>query len=467
MSVFKRGLFRIVAILIVSFLVTVGLISCNDDTQPKPKKAIIMVTPLVGGGLYNSETGENLWDPFSVELNLNDAAELMSTIFSNLADFTSILAPLLQNTPEQSVFGALAMDQYGNSINPNIKPSNDLDPAEHHIYYGALGMFKNLIVEINSIYGNDYEVKMFNYDWRLDNAHNSQLLEEYINSNSYEEVILLSHSMGGLVVSGYLSRNDVNYKKVRAYLPLSAPFLGSFDSLKYLSDIEAFASNLLSSIPLYTYSDKVLTSPLKIKMPIDKTLDFLQTFIRNCPSIIQLLPSYDMLLTEQYDIEDDEVAFTVLGKDVHSSEELYDFYSTQEWSYLRDDEGNILKGDNNENLLKPAIANLKKFHDSMFVTNANGERVHATTLVNTYYIIGQGYTTSTIFFQKSDGTYTFKTSELGDGTVPLYSQIAGINTGLLSEQGRLYILKGTHGNTGTWEHIRERVLPLLQKVIYG
>jgi hypothetical protein len=440
-----------------------GAVGCNEVQPSAPKKAIIMVTPLFGGGLLDSETGDNVWDPFAPNSDLGGVSDIFNYIFANLTEFAGILGPLLNNSPETSVFAPLAMTQYGESVNPNIIPANYIDPEVNHIYYGALSMFKDLIIEVKELYGSEYDVKMFNYDWRLDNGINSQNLEVFIDENNYSEVVLISHSMGGLVVSGYLSKNDVNYKKVKAYIPMSAPFLGSFEAIKYLNDVDRFVSNLFNSISGLSYNNGVLTMFSSIHKNLNITIPYLQEFIRNCPSIIQLLPSYDMLLTAQYNAVENDVGFTIDSKAIKNSEDLYNFYSSQSWSFLRDENGAILKDDNGQDMLKPFVENLKQFHESMFVINSNGERVHATSLVNTYYLVGQGYTTTTIY-EQYQGTDIFGTTLLGDGTVPIYSQTSGLSTDLLSSTGKLYLFKGTHGETGTWSFVRDRIIPLLSAI---
>ena len=67
---------KIVAILTVLVMGVLTVLSACDGNKPKPeKKAIIMVTALMSGGLYDKATGENLWDPLPEEYEMISVLE--------------------------------------------------------------------------------------------------------------------------------------------------------------------------------------------------------------------------------------------------------------------------------------------------------------------------------------------------------------------------------------------------------
>ena len=210
---------KIVAILTVLVMGVLTVLSACDGNKPKPeKKAIIMVTALMSGGLYDKATGENLWDPLPEEYEmisvLEDGIESFvlklvaakdengQPLLKNLVD--RYVQPILEKKEDKSnLIWSLAQDQYGVGNNPDVTPANGVDSK---ISYGVLAAYKPMMEDLDADYFKDYTVATFNYDWRIDNRENSRLLEEYINETGFTNVMFLSHSLGSMVVSGYLAR---------------------------------------------------------------------------------------------------------------------------------------------------------------------------------------------------------------------------------------------------------------------
>lgn len=115
----------------------------------------------------------------------------------------------------------------------------------------------------------------FPYDWRRDNRCSARKLKEFIERelpkwrNRYPDaqVILLAHSMGGLVARYYLEVLE-GYKNTKALITFGTPYFGSIDALNYLANG-------------YT------------KFSLDFT-DLMRTFT----SVYQLLPIYSCVLDE-------------------------------------------------------------------------------------------------------------------------------------------------------------------------
>lgn len=120
----------------------------------------------------------------------------------------------------------------------------------------------------------------FPYDWRRDNRKTAKLLKELLdrrlhqwrtyNDNPDAKVILLAHSMGGLVSRYYLEVLE-GWRDCKALFTFGTPYRGSVNSLNYLAN---------------GYK----------KLFLDLT-----EVMRSFPSVYQLLPIYEMLkVGEQY-----------------------------------------------------------------------------------------------------------------------------------------------------------------------
>lgn len=123
----------------------------------------------------------------------------------------------------------------------------------------------------------------FAYDWRRDNRFSARKLEQFINlkltewrndSQGYEnaKVILIAHSMGGLVARYYLEVLG-GWQSCKALFTFGTPYRGSIKALGYLAN--GFQSNFK-----------------------EKSIDWLirpTDVMRSLTSLYQLLPIYPML----------------------------------------------------------------------------------------------------------------------------------------------------------------------------
>ncbi|MFF0204568.1 alpha/beta fold hydrolase [Streptomyces sp. NPDC005017] len=81
----------------------------------------------------------------------------------------------------------------------------------------------------------------FPYDWRRPAVHNAALLDRHICDRLTRlrrrypgaEVVLVAHSMGGLVAREYLERHD-QHRTVRALITLGTPFRGAVKALDFM-----------------------------------------------------------------------------------------------------------------------------------------------------------------------------------------------------------------------------------------
>ncbi|MFP3154322.1 InlB B-repeat-containing protein [Lachnospiraceae bacterium ZAX-1] len=114
----------------------------------------------------------------------------------------------------------LELDDKGDSINKNIKVSDN---------YGPVDTYKHLVTRLESAYGSERDVYFFPYDWRVDNVDTAKKLEDFIKekleNSKVSKVDIVAHSMGGLVASRYIANG--NGDKIRKFISLGTPYLGS------------------------------------------------------------------------------------------------------------------------------------------------------------------------------------------------------------------------------------------------
>ena len=121
-------------------------------------------------------------------------------------------------------FRYLECDESGNS-EYYISPTTEgiLWPG---ISYGVLNLYKPMCTSLEEEFGSEYDVVFFPYDWRMSNADTAELLSDFIDESNYSDVILVAHSMGGLVASKYI-KSTTGQSKTEKMITLGTPYLGS------------------------------------------------------------------------------------------------------------------------------------------------------------------------------------------------------------------------------------------------
>lgn len=499
---------KIVAICLAICIVVaacVAFVAC--DKNEKNDKAIIYVTALFGGGLYDTEKVEAVWEPFKTEVDAVKVMkgeiamdELVTHFKSEMSDILGLVSKAI-SYKEGTLLWDLTLDNEGNSYNPNIAPANglpkDVNGKVMDISYGAFGIYKNFVDNIAAEYGDRYDVLVYNQDWRMSPAKSAAELERFVESNGYKEVIFMSHSMGAPVANNYLARSEENRQKVKLYMGFAPATLGSFDALAAMACPDVYVNNFLGGMDLSGL-------PFDINSIVDKVVNGkLGDFFRNNIGLMSLVPSWQLVSSDQYD--EDNPAITVDGKAISSKEELYDLYKSMRWAkYLvprtkqeikdSDDGADYARvkaeqgqpQDKDGYRLKDAAANLDKYFDNMFV---NG-KIASESIENSYYFLGTGGAKTITNMRletvrDNDGNpvlddygcvkynYTLVTAsgaedKWGDGTVPYYSSIGG-NTATseyISALGdRLVELDGeNHGMVGVdWDLLGPYVTELLKQ----
>lgn len=278
----------------------------------KNDKAIVYVTALFGGGLYDTQKNEAVWEPFKTEI---DAIKVMKgememkEIVAHFKDEFSDILKLVGSAvsyKEGSLLWNLTLDNEGNSYNPNIAPANGLpkDASGNvmDVSYGAFGIYKNFVDNIAEKYSNRYDVLIYNQDWRMSPAKSAAELENFIERNGYKEVIFMSHSMGAPVVNNYLARSEANRNKVKLYMGFAPATLGSFDALAAMACPDVYVDNFLGGMDLSGL-------PVDVYAIVDSVVNGkLGDFFRNNQGLMSLVPSWQLISSDQYD--DDNPAIT-------------------------------------------------------------------------------------------------------------------------------------------------------------
>lgn len=125
----------------------------------------------------------------------------------------------------------------------------------------------------------DANLIAFPYDWRLSNRVSARALQALVQrrlpayrahtANPFAKVVLIAHSMGGLV-SRYWLEVLGGWEHCRALVTFGTPYRGAVDALNYLAN--GLARRMLG-----------------------RTLFDMSDIVRSCPAAYELLPCYEML----------------------------------------------------------------------------------------------------------------------------------------------------------------------------
>lgn len=374
------------------------------------KKAIIILPGIMGSNLIDAETGNPLWAPIK-GYDMHDLG---------MDDFGNILA-------EQSVKELLDFDGKNGAyawiekmtVKPDGTSNHKIDVQSigkdgkpkyaNASTYGTLEYYEKMYKFLQEKFGKDYDVKIFEYDWRLDNMKAAIALEKFIKDNKYKKVTFVAHSMGGILGSTYIAKDKKNAEKVDKFITLGTPFFGSHKAIRVPEN------------PLSLLGDNLSGALSAVKNLIDSqngagSFDtFYERFLKfacNLPTIYQLIPYEQMLAvynSEQYPELKNMGVVNVDGKPITSYNDILKFLKGRDFS--------------KENTY---IDKMLGWQNEQFV-EVDGKKVHASTLVDTRYFVGLGKDTE-ISVNYVNGKMTgCTTTKFGDGTVPSFSASCGLS----------------------------------------
>jgi pimeloyl-ACP methyl ester carboxylesterase len=351
-----------------------GAVTYAMAKKSDENKAIILLPGLFASGLYDTATGKGVWDPLeSLDIRFGDIYDGAGINLTGIAPlmekeivFNEVMK-ILDNGGKgapDSLFNLMAINEDGT---PAVSTLEAVPFASSsRLRYGVVNAQKDMYDFFQTQYGEEYDVQVFNYDFRLDNRESARRLEEFINSKHYQEIILVSHSNGGEVAAGYLARSEANRSKVKKYLSYNSPYYGSFSAIDILEDIEGMVEGMTDMIGgMIPGAQALITNIVQ-----NQALRLL-----NMWPVFQLLPSYE-LLTQEYGGE--QAGYFIDGEYVHfaNQEELWEFYCSRPWAKTAEGE------------LRVPMQQWLDYRDSLMVALEDGTKVLSTTLVDTVYYTG-------------------------------------------------------------------------------
>ena len=268
------------------------------------------------------------------------------------------------------------------ACNTNGTSTNTIHIDEQDTY-GTLDTSKKLYKAIYDAYKNAYDIIFFSYDWRMNCATAASRLQTKL--SNYSEVIIVAHSMGGLVASKYLSMSEANRNKVKKFISIGTPYAGAVRAL-YIMETGEFVT-----IPGINIS------------PFRNTIKGL---VCNFPAMYQLLP------TKRY-LESYSNGYIKNGTTQYTTHNA-------SWAFMKQRNWGKSSG-----TVKPMFNTAINFHDSLIV---GGAHVANSSSVNSYKIYGTGEDTISRVIYASDGTISVAVSTAGDSTVLTKSATNGLST---------------------------------------
>lgn len=459
----QKWLVAVVALVLITCMALCCACSPRDDYEQEYKldggtKAIIILPGLLASGMYDSETQEPIWDPFTTDdvdvlefVGAYDEEHTDITINSIIKQDLSLLLTLMGQIghhEEGNILQRIMCDVNGDPLWPTTV-GVDYDSYDGHIRYGALNSYKQLATLLEEQYGDEYDVVVFNYNWTLDTRKASQDLAKMMKERNYTHSVLIGHSMGGLVASGYMAMSAENRARVDKFVSIATPFYGSYMVNNYYEDPYGWKDmirDMLEGADLTSLLGETLGTI--VYNNLSNTLDdiyesYILPLLFNMTSMYNLLPSPELMTTSAA-MGDAHYGFEVDGETV-SADDLYDWYCTRAWSTV---EPTAALDEVADLPTRKAMLDWQAYRDSFYVAKpddyvcANGVRaedgkVFVTDLVDTYYIAGVGVMTATCMMVDDDGVTAFYTDR-GDGTVPLWSATHG----LPMDNEKVYIVEG-------------------------
>ncbi len=346
------------------------------------KKAIIIMPGFLGSMLLDEEN--IYWVTYTV-----DGYNYKEPWRSKKGVLTRLLNTLTMNEE-----GERKVDMY--------PPS----PFDETLVGGTYDTYLDIYHHIKERFSPQYDVIHFQYDWMKSDIYNAKQLDRFIEKSGYTEVVLIAHSMGGLVGDNYIALGEKQRKKISLFATFGSPHGGVVDTLYAL---EARSYTGLPAVFSELFGDLVFD------------------IVRNMPAALQMLPNQLLLDSPYYkNAEGGHSSFIRLEKEDGEYEyltdwqDIKDFYATREWSkYITDQQK---KGQQ-----KKIFSDALDMFDKLYYQE-NGKFKHVTSLVNSYYFVGEiGSWSKSCIQYNLDGTVkALSGNRYSDGTVSKPSAACGL-----------------------------------------
>lgn len=385
-------------------------------TATPAKGAIIIVPGIMASQIYAD--GE-------IEISADDIP--FDILDDTIASGTRLWDPKTSwNIPDDLLanekVNALAMNEYGTPkyntrVNAPIKNIyyEDDEESDDDFQYGALNIYMELYHSLYNFYHDDfgYDIILYEYDWRYDPSDTADLLDAYITNEGYNDIIFVGHSMGGNVVSHYLTHGVSACNRVNKNISIGTPYLGAAQLLYVYMTGEAVENTFAGLVGFY---------------------DAVKAVIYNFPSVYSLLPSEFGFVPylSYYDGANTEVILDTYAETINALS-----------NYMPNWNADLFESScENHNNLFFSYQHISKFVDSFYIV---GDNISTTESVRLVLTEGSDTfaTSNTLMYGFIVPTYTYS----GDGTVSLNSALIG---GSLLEKRVFYKINSDNFNA---EHV--------------
>ena len=432
----KTKAFKVLVIVLSCIIgLTAAFVATVSTVFAVRKTAVVVIPGLLCSALQDSETGEIYYDPIESDtygFSFDDFnGDGMYGLVLDVVMKTQIINDLYDvlDGVEGNFLDKFAINEQGEPVCPTTVIQWDHDGEAK---YGPMTVMKKEYEYFAAHFAKkkNYDVFVFQYDWRRDNRIAAEQLIEA--TKDYDDVITVAHSMGNIVVSLALAKSETFRQKVILNCAYAAPYLGSYNALDILEDGESTVGGLLGMANDFVNGNSFLSSNKKLKKMLEKAdvvcYEKVLPYFRGMPGIVQLLPCIELICPDGQNS-----SLTVNGQAITTKEQLLAYYQSCFWAH---------QGEDLDAPVRSWVADLGEYWDAFYV---NG--VHASKLVNTYYFAGYDVDTnrSATVVKGEDGLVTsFTTTKgQGDGTVPYYSATLGSDENVLRTAGYSHTMLGT------------------------
>ena len=237
--------------------------------------AIIVVPGIMGSELVTTDEGNQVWiptefDPYGEALMNGRYGDALKYL---LLDLLSIRVSETNGNDEAKGFFGRKLESLRYALDALHVSIYDQEPFAKITVYdassgetGTAGLCSAMMNAMKSFTSNVY---LFSYDWRNDNTIAAQKLNDLITTiradETIEEVVIVAHSMGGLVSSSYAAQFGT--EAVTNIITVGTPYLGTPQGtymLELLDNSETIIGGALSK--LYAWAaTKIITKGLGLE----------------------------------------------------------------------------------------------------------------------------------------------------------------------------------------------------------
>lgn len=386
----------------------------------KEKKAIIILPGFAASGLYGVEDDRKYWDP--LENNHIEYNALMNPVLLAQTDLSNVITEVLGRL--SSFVNDFSLNEDG-IPNIEMRGANKGESGE----YGTLNIYKEAVLSLQQDFGSEYDVVLFNTDFRRNVEYSVDNLEAFLKQKSYKEVIFIGHSMGGMIASNFLARSQENRDLVKLNVACAVPFYGT----------QIAIAGLDSPVELVSlFMPDGLTSILSL-LGVNAIL---KDVFENMGGIFDLIPNQNLLDDPIYD---NAPFFTVDGVALNY-EEFLEYIGTRSFALKKDGE-----------TIKPMLSDFISSYNNYYV---NG--VHSTKLINSHYIVGTGIDTlKTLAF--NNGSFDMGNSSFTDGDLLVTPFVGAL--GLPLDSANVSSVEAEHNDLiSVYSNIEEIISTLIKSL---